>query len=177
MADTKISDLAAVTDVQTSDDFVLARAGTTKRITGADLASELTGASLAFGQAHLTSGDLTGLGSTSFADLTGATVTISTGAHRVRVYCIAVCEGQNLGQNFHLDLNIDGTRVGGTNGLNWFNTYSSSRIDMGFTYVTDVLTAASHTFKLQYRVQSGTLKVYASSTNPLIIQAEETTLS
>ena len=41
MADTKISDLAAVTDVLTTDEFVLARSGATKKITGANLASEI----------------------------------------------------------------------------------------------------------------------------------------
>lgn len=37
MADTKISDLAAVTDVQDTDEYVLARAGANKKIDGADL--------------------------------------------------------------------------------------------------------------------------------------------
>jgi hypothetical protein len=37
MADTKISALAAVTDLQDTDEFVLARAGTTKKIDGVDL--------------------------------------------------------------------------------------------------------------------------------------------
>lgn len=37
MADTKISNLAAVTDVQATDEFVLARAGATKKLTGASL--------------------------------------------------------------------------------------------------------------------------------------------
>lgn len=41
MADTKISDLAAVTDLQDTDELVLARAGTTKKIDGVDLKSEV----------------------------------------------------------------------------------------------------------------------------------------
>ena len=41
MADTKISNLAAVTDVQDTDEFVLARAGVTNKIDGVDLAAEL----------------------------------------------------------------------------------------------------------------------------------------
>lgn len=45
MADRKISELDAVTDVQDTDDFVLARAGASKRITGLSLASELGGSS------------------------------------------------------------------------------------------------------------------------------------
>jgi len=43
VSDTKISDLAAVTDVQDTDEFVLARAGQTKKIDGVDLRSEVGG--------------------------------------------------------------------------------------------------------------------------------------
>jgi hypothetical protein len=43
MADTKISALSAVTDVQATDEFVLARAGTTKKIDASDLATGLSG--------------------------------------------------------------------------------------------------------------------------------------
>ena len=37
MADAKISALAAVTTVEDTDEYVLARAGASKKITGADL--------------------------------------------------------------------------------------------------------------------------------------------
>ena len=43
MADTKISNLAAVTDVQDTDEFVLARAGESKKIDGVDLRAEIGG--------------------------------------------------------------------------------------------------------------------------------------
>jgi hypothetical protein len=46
MADSKISDLAAVTDLQDTDELVLARAGASKKIDGVDLKSQiLAGAS------------------------------------------------------------------------------------------------------------------------------------
>lgn len=41
MADTKISDLSAVTDLIGTDEYVLARAGATKKIDASDLASEI----------------------------------------------------------------------------------------------------------------------------------------
>lgn len=41
MADSKISDLAAVTDVLDTDAFVLARSGATKKITGATMRTEI----------------------------------------------------------------------------------------------------------------------------------------
>lgn len=43
MADTKISALSAVTDVLSTDEFVLARSGTTKKIAGVDLATAMGG--------------------------------------------------------------------------------------------------------------------------------------
>jgi hypothetical protein len=42
MADTKISNLAAVTDVLVGDEYVLARSGASKKITAADLAAGLS---------------------------------------------------------------------------------------------------------------------------------------
>lgn len=45
MADKKISELDAVTDVQDTDEYVLARSGASKKITGADLRSEVGGSS------------------------------------------------------------------------------------------------------------------------------------
>lgn len=59
MADTKISALAAVTDVLDTDNFVVARSGATKRITGASLQ-----------------------GGNDFVNLTAAPYNISTGATR-----------------------------------------------------------------------------------------------
>lgn len=43
MADSKISDLAAVSDLLTSDEYVLARAGASKKITGANLKTGVLG--------------------------------------------------------------------------------------------------------------------------------------
>jgi hypothetical protein len=43
VADSKISDLSAVTDVQATDEYVLARAGTSKKIDASDLAAGLGG--------------------------------------------------------------------------------------------------------------------------------------
>lgn len=43
MADQKISELTAVTTLNDTDEFVLARSGTTRKITKADLATEVGG--------------------------------------------------------------------------------------------------------------------------------------
>ena len=43
MSDSKISDLAAVTTVEDTDEYVVARAGASKKITGADLKAGAVG--------------------------------------------------------------------------------------------------------------------------------------
>lgn len=127
---------------------------------------------------HLTSGDLTTT-STTFTDATGLTVTLTTGARRCLVIFTGTLNNSTGGANTAIDLAIDGTRVGGTYGI--VHNYSNSgafNINGSFTYLTDVLTAASHTLKLQFRVDGGTGKIYASATDPArftVIETSQTT--
>src|SRR5215471_8994203 len=55
MTDSKISALAAVTDVQTTDEYVVARAGASKKITGANLKAGI-GGSVELAYVEFTSG-------------------------------------------------------------------------------------------------------------------------
>jgi hypothetical protein len=62
------------------------------------------------------------------------------------------------------DIAIDGTRVGAsTYGLVAYRTSSgaTNAHNCSFTYLTDVLSAGSHTFKLQWCVSAGTGEIYA----------------
>lgn len=129
----------------------------------------------------LTSGDLTTV-STTFVDATGLTVTLTTGAHRCLVIFAGTVFLNTNAQNIAVDLNIDGSRVGGTYGLvhNYQNGAGALNVNAGFSFLTDVLSAASHTIKLQFRVDSGTGgtgKIYASSVDPAIFQVIETGLT
>jgi hypothetical protein len=79
-----------------------------------------------------------------------------------------------------LDIDIDGTRAGGDNGLALYQAYTNTGAgNLSFCFLTDVLSAGSHTFKLKARVSGGaTMTLYGTNTGgaihePLMLQAVE----
>lgn len=106
----------------------------------------------------ITSGDLT-TSSNTFVDLTGATITMTTGAHRCLVIFSASGHAPSGGsENAAVDLAIDGTRQGQTYGLvinQGPSGGSNINMNFSFSYLTGSLSAASHTFKIQWRVDLG----------------------
>jgi len=85
MADSTISDLAAVTDLLTTDDYVLMRSGVTKRITGDDLATEILalapgGGGLFDAYAHLRDEKTSGTDGGTFTSGAWQTRTLNTEA-------------------------------------------------------------------------------------------------
>jgi hypothetical protein len=107
------------------------------------------------GATSITSGDVT-TGSTTFVALTGVTVTVVlVGPHRVM-------------------LTLSGSYSNTAEGL--FPSYCPGinyKAPANMTFVTAALTAASHTFTVQWRVSAGTGTFYASATSPAIISAVE----
>lgn len=92
--------------------------------------------------------------STSFTDIdaTDLSHTIETHGGPVLVNI-----GGVLGAGTYLDLAVDGTRIGdSTNGLR--KAEGATQLSVNITYIVPAssLTAGSHTFKLQYKVASGT---------------------
>jgi len=124
----------------------------------------------------LTSGNIT-TGSATFVDLTGATVTLTTGAHRCIVYAIIVGNSSN-GSDIIYDLLIDGvSQSNGNLGFVFTDQQSSlESVNFSFSYLTDVLSAASHTIKIQWRTTGGTATTRASN-SPLWLQVIETGLT
>ena len=112
---------------------------------------------------------------TTFVDVTSATVTMTTGARRCLVTVVAVGYNTNSSTDVYLDLAVDGTRIGGTDGLTGFTqiTGGADIHDLCFSTITDPLTAASHTFKLQFRVTGGTGHIYNSPAKPLRFVVKE----
>lgn len=105
-----------------------------------------------------TSGDytITGAGSTAFANVDGTNLSlaITTGARRVLISVNATGTTDNAAGELILDIELDGSRLGGTNnGLLRVAQHAtaSELMNVSFTHLTDVLTAASHTFKLQWK--------------------------
>lgn len=114
----------------------------------------------------LTSGNVSITG-TTFIDVTGLSITVTTGARRCLVGYAGSVFHATSGATGRLDLAIDGTRVGGTNGgLMEFKTATTNQYGNGsFTFLTDTLTAASHTFKIQANTSVGTFQIIADGTD------------
>lgn len=133
-----------------------------------------TQAALVSDKKVITSGDKS-TSSTSFVDVddTNMAITMTTGARRVLIVVTAM--GESSGGDICLDIDIDGARQGQTYGLAFATTGSSQNRNLSFSYVTNVLTAASHTFKLQFRSSAGSSFTLFASTaiSPLIMSAVE----
>jgi len=116
-----------------------------------------------------TAGDLTTT-STTFVDVTDMTVTLTTGARRCLVFCSALGGHTGSGSTL-IDIAVDGTRQGQTLGLTGGN---SASFPLVLTFLTPVLSAGSHTIKLQWRVDAGTAQIYASTAiSPAILTVLE----
>lgn len=141
---------------------------------GTDLAWAAPAAGvLVAGTVRRTAGDVTTT-STTFVDLTSASITITTGARRVLLTFAASGWNSSAASLVKLDFMVDGTRVGGTVGLINVNAGANAERNLCMTYLTDVLSAASHTFKVQWCVNAGTGTIYASSSAPYAFSAIET---
>jgi hypothetical protein len=98
---------------------------------------------------------ITGAGSDSFAnvDNTNLSFTFTTGARKVLLGWTSSVSVSNAAGGTCWDIELDGSRVSGVaNGLLFVPQHATvESVPIAFTYLTDTLTAASHTFKLQWR--------------------------
>jgi hypothetical protein len=110
--------------------------------------------------------------STSFTDIDGVNLSLSvtTGARRVLVAFCGAGTNTTNGAFIGLDLLVDGVSVSSGEGI--LIAAGSANLDrnLSFTYVTDVLTAASHTFKLQWKASAGTNTLYAGAGGGPVLQ-------
>lgn len=97
--------------------------------------------------------------STSFADVDGVgsefTISVATSGGRLMVGFVGTINhsaGTNAYRGF-LDVDVDGARVGGDDGLVNFG-YSPFAVPCSFVVVTGVLSVATHTVKLQWKTNN-----------------------
>jgi hypothetical protein len=105
--------------------------------------------------------------STSFVDVDGTnmSLTITTGARRVLIGFSGGCSNSGADTLF-FDVQVDTVRQGGDFGLSGENEGSNGYRNYAFTYLTDALTAGSHTFDLQWRNVNGTTStMYGAATS------------
>lgn len=130
-------------------------------------------ANLASGRVVLTSGDITTT-NTNFEDMTGLTVSVTTGARRCLVSVAGVIANTASGRELDVDIAIDGSRQGGTKGLlDTYSTGANFNSNVSFSYLTAALTAGAHTIKLQWRTSAGTSTARASSASPFCLAVVE----
>ncbi len=161
-----------------SGDLAAITLGTNLSMSGATLNATGGGGLVQASKVKLSGGDVTTTSAT-FVDMTGVTITITTGATRCMIEFTAdVFHSSATPQSISIALLIDGASQGGTGGnLGVTSVAVNSGINVSFTFLTDVLSAGSHTFKIQWKTSAATATVQAGSVVPLIFSVIETNLT
>jgi hypothetical protein len=115
----------------------------------------------AFGRVVRTSGSVSTT-STSLVDLTGASITLTTGASPVHISFAGSWYNDTDGQAIYINVDIDGSLELGTNGMFDNDTFNQEN-NASFSLDSAALTAASHTFKIKFKVSGGTGVIYANT--------------
>jgi hypothetical protein len=118
--------------------------------------------------------------STTFVDVdaTNLTITLETHGGPVWVGLTGMASINGVGAISYFDVEMDGVRLGSTSptgaGLVNFTTPSSgTQLNVSFSLLVTGLAAGTHTLKLQWRVSSITVTLYAIATNPMHFSAIE----
>lgn len=104
--------------------------------------------------------------STSFVDVdaTNLAHTITTTGGDVLIVFVAPVTNSASASNVFFDVLLDGVRIGGTDGLIIQTVATAVYASVVcFAVLKTGLAAGSHTFKLQWKVGSGTGRIYAGS--------------
>lgn len=104
--------------------------------------------------------------STSFVDIDSAgdpdlNLTIETGGGDVLVTFYGTFA--NAGGHINLDFTVDGVKHGGDDGLLRSASTALGHKNLTFAVWVQGLSAASHTFKMQWKVDAGTATMYAGA--------------
>jgi hypothetical protein len=123
-------------------------------LTSAGVAAPVWAAPPQAGSYLRTAGNYT-TASTSFADIDGTNVsfTFTTRARRVLIGQMGSVAVNNVAGEVSFDVAIDGTRQGDAFGIVYMQAaVVGEYMNCSFSYLTDVLSAGSHTFKIMWRV-------------------------
>jgi len=126
------------------------------------------------GRVVRTAGGVTTTSST-FVDVTGASITITTGTNPVAYGATGMGYNNTPANYVLMNYNIDGTLLHGTNGIGAYQKASSGSYDenLSFSGITAALSAGSHTIKEQFRAGAGTVTLRADAGNPRSFYAFE----
>lgn len=137
------------------------------------------GGTLTGARYNKTSGTYTTTSST-FTDIDGTnmSLTITTGAHRVLLTLTGACHLSAL-NSAYFTFAVDGTDIlsGATYYYAVYPGNSTYPIPVSVTYLTDVLSAGSHTFKARYKSDGATLTFPANSGEAASFAVMETAIA
>ena len=123
------------------------------------------------GRVARTAGNVTTT-STSLVDVTGASVTFTTGAFPVAYGAVMAFQNTDVAYvTFNID--IDSSLELGTAGVTLRSLEVDEPLPGSFIGQSSALSAASHTIKMQWKVSAGTGLINATSTNTFIFWAHE----
>lgn len=125
----------------------------------------------AFARVVRTAGNITTTSAT-LVDVTGATVTITTGGNPVAVGFVASVFA-DAARTIFFNIAVDGVLQLGTSGLSFDVTAGSSAVNASFTFQTAALSAGSHTIKAQWQVSAGTGTIIATTATAQEFWAQE----
>jgi hypothetical protein len=147
--------------------------GALPALDGSSLTNLPSSTSPAFGRVVRTAGNITTT-STSFVDVTGATVTLTTGAFPVAYGVVQNHFNSGASAQQYFNIMIDSTLQHGTSGL-FLRTHSSANnpSNGSFTGLSAALSAGSHTIKEQWRLSDGTSTIEATSSKNHLFYAYE----
>ena len=125
-----------------------------------------------FGRVVRTAGDITST-NTSLEDVTGATITFTTGAFPVQYAAAFTTMQSGAGSAIGFSAAVDGAAQLGSDGLWYLYPTADKLTGTSFSAQTAALSAAEHVIKLQWKVGANTGTIRADSYNAFIWSAFE----
>ena len=108
--------------------------------------------------------------STTFVNTDNLVITTTTTGGRILMLFSGVLSNSAGSAGSMLTFTVDGTNQGGTNGLAQIETNSADSAENAtMIWLTTALSAASHTFRVQIRADSGTAKLRGNPTGSFIV--------
>lgn len=170
MADTKVSGLTAVAAALTTHEIPVNEAGTSKKVTIAQILALGAQGALSGGYAQITANQA---GITTAVDITGLTVTVTVLAgRRIQLTCYMNLIDTNATDSIAVFL-MEGATQLAVCGVNAPVNIGQSALGNVMCVLTP--SAAAHTYKVQVSrtAGAGSVTVSASATNPAFLLAED----
>ena len=124
------------------------------------------------GRVLRTAGNLTTT-STTAVDVTGASITITTGANPVAYGVAQTSRNNTLSEYHYYNVLVDGVKQHGSTGILHSQSVANFPYNTSFSGMTAPLTAGSHTIKETFYTNVGTLTLYATATHSHLFYAHE----